>query len=82
VTKRHIEVLMLKALGLSSRQVGQILWLSEKTVKAHLQYLSARLDARNTTHAVTIALTRNHFTLADLQVLEEEISERLREEAS
>jgi len=73
---------MLKALGLSSRRVGQILYLSEKTVKAHLQHLSVRLDARNTTHAVTIALMCGFFTLADLKVLEEELNKRLQEEAS
>jgi len=73
---------MLKALGLSSRQVGRVLYLSEKTVKAHLQHLSIRLDARNTTHAVTIALMDGHFTLADLKVLEEGLNRRLQEEAS
>ena len=32
--------------------------ITEDTIKSHLEHIRAKLDARNTTHAVVIALRR------------------------
>lgn len=52
VTKREAEVLQLIAIGYSTREVGQRLFISEKTVRKHLASIFRKLDARNRTEAV------------------------------
>jgi two-component system, NarL family, response regulator DegU len=52
VTKREAEVLRLVATGYSTREVGEHLFISEKTVRNHLASVFRKLDARNRTEAV------------------------------
>ena len=52
VTKREAEVLQLVATGYSTREVGEHLFISEKTVRNHLASLFRKLDARNRAEAV------------------------------
>jgi DNA-binding NarL/FixJ family response regulator len=52
VTKREAEILQLVATGYSTREVGEHLFISEKTVRNHLASLFRKLDARNRTEAV------------------------------
>ena len=52
VTKREAEILRLVATGYSTREVGDHLFISEKTVRNHLASLFRKLDARNRTEAV------------------------------
>ena len=54
VTPRQRQVLELRAQGLTAKQIGQVLWVSEETVKSALKEINRTLAARNSTHAVAI----------------------------
>jgi DNA-binding CsgD family transcriptional regulator len=56
VTARQKDVLGLLARGLSSERVGELLGISPFTVKEHSKAARRALGARNTAHAVSIAL--------------------------
>lgn len=56
LTKRQREILQLLANGESTTVAARELDLSEETVKTHTKHALARLEARNRTHAVAIAL--------------------------
>lgn len=56
LTRRQREILQLLADGESTTVAARQLDLSEETVKTHIKTALARLEARNRTHAVAIAL--------------------------
>lgn len=56
LTRRQREILQLLSDGGSTAMAARQLGLSEETIKTHTKYAMARLDARNRTHAVAIAL--------------------------
>jgi DNA-binding NarL/FixJ family response regulator len=56
LTRRQREILQLLANGESTTVAARELDLSEETVKTHTKNALARLEARNRTHAVAIAL--------------------------
>jgi len=56
LTRRQREILQLIANGESTTVAARQLDLSEETVKTHTKHALARLNARNRTHAVAIAL--------------------------
>jgi DNA-binding NarL/FixJ family response regulator len=56
LTRRQRELLQLLADGNSTTIAARTLELSEETVKTHTRNILARLEARNRTHAVAIAL--------------------------
>ena len=58
LTEREREVLSLVAEGLTNREIGQRLFISEKTVSVHLSNLMAKLNASSRTEAVTVAVRR------------------------
>ncbi|AKE42168.1 two-component response regulator [Corynebacterium kutscheri] len=55
LTPRELEVLKLVASGSSNRDIGQILLLSEATVKSHLVHIYDKLGVRSRTSAVAAA---------------------------
>lgn len=55
LTPRELEVLKLVAAGSSNRDIGQILLLSEATVKSHLVHIYDKLGVRSRTSAVAAA---------------------------
>jgi DNA-binding NarL/FixJ family response regulator len=55
LTAREAEVLGLVAQGLTNRQIGSRLFVSEKTVSVHVSNVLAKLGASGRTEAVTIA---------------------------
>lgn len=57
ITSREFEVLELIAEGLSNREIGQRLFLSESTIKTHVSNLLAKLNAKRRTQAVERART-------------------------
>ncbi|WP_229211338.1 MULTISPECIES: response regulator transcription factor [unclassified Duganella] len=61
LSKRELEVLRHVADGNSNRCVGDRLGLSEDTIKAHMKTILQKLDARDRTHAVMIALHRGYW---------------------
>ena len=58
LTTREREVLALVAEGLTNREVGRRLFISEKTVSVHLSNLMAKLNVSSRTEAVTVAVRR------------------------
>lgn len=52
LTDRELEVLDLLCQGLSNAAIAQRLWLTEKTVKNHLNHIFAKLGVRSRTEAV------------------------------
>ncbi len=55
-TAREIDVLRLVARGMSNREIGDELRISQATVKSHLIHLFTKLDVTDRTAAVTVAL--------------------------
>lgn len=58
LTGREREVLALVAEGLTNREVGRRLFISEKTASVHLSNLMAKLNVSSRTEAVTVAQRR------------------------
>ncbi|KAA2258774.1 AAA family ATPase [Solihabitans fulvus] len=58
-TPRERGVLRLVALGRTNKQVGEELYISEKTVSVHLSRIMAKLGATRRAEAVAIAYERN-----------------------
>ena len=56
ITARELEVLQLVALGLSTREIAEKLFVSINTVKTHTASLFQKLDARRRTQAVQKAV--------------------------
>jgi len=56
LTPRQADVLGLMARGLTALEVAALLGLTVETVKDHGKHARKRLGARNTAHAVAIAL--------------------------
>lgn len=63
LSQRETEVLNHVAAGCSNKQVGQLLAISEETVKAHMKNILGKLGVRDRTHAVTVALRRGIISL-------------------
>jgi len=58
LTERELEVLRLMAKGLSNREIGADLFITEGTVKAHVNNILSKLGVSDRTQAVTTALKR------------------------
>lgn len=63
LSDREIEVVRYIAQGLSNREVGALLSVTEDTIKARVKSILLKLNARDRTHAVTIALQRGLLQL-------------------
>ncbi len=55
-TQRQLQVLRLLARGLSNKQIGERLFVSERTVKAYLSSIFEKLQVQNRSGAITAAL--------------------------
>ncbi|MCO4823214.1 MAG: response regulator transcription factor [Flavobacteriaceae bacterium] len=62
ITDREYEVLERISEGLSNKEIGEKLFVSESTIKTHVSNLLSKLNAKRRTQAVQIA--------KDLQILE------------
>jgi len=58
LTAREVEVLELIAPGLSNKEVGRSLGITEETTKVHVRNIMEKLDVEDRTEAVTRALRR------------------------
>lgn len=58
LTPRELEVLQLAAEGLRNKEIAYRLSIMEDTVKMHMRNLMQKLEAKDRTHAVTIAVRR------------------------
>lgn len=63
LSTREVEVLLEVADGLSNKEIGRSLHISEATVKTHLLHIFAKLGVDDRTAAVTVALDRGIIRL-------------------
>jgi DNA-binding NarL/FixJ family response regulator len=66
LTPKELEILRHVAAGLRNREVGDLLDVSEQTVKNHLSSVLHKLGVPNRTHAVTFAVRQGWLTLEDV----------------
>lgn len=66
LSEREMEVLRLAAKGISNKDIAEQLFLSPRTVQAHLGNIFSKLDVGSRTEAVLYGLRRGWFTLEDL----------------
>jgi two-component system response regulator DegU len=55
LTPTELQVLKLVAEGRTAREIGEILFMAEKTVKNHLSSIYRKMNVRNSSHAVAEA---------------------------
>lgn len=65
LTKREIEVLQVLAKGKSNREIGEILSISETTVRTHVSNILAKLHLASRTEAALYALKEGMANLND-----------------
>ena len=58
LSQRELQVLKQMALGKSNKEIGQILYISEYTVKSHVKFILKKLNAIGRTEAIAIASER------------------------
>jgi DNA-binding NarL/FixJ family response regulator len=63
LSPRELEILQAVARGLSNKQIGRRLYVSEATVKTHLLRIFGKLGVDDRTAAVTVALERGIIRL-------------------
>jgi DNA-binding NarL/FixJ family response regulator len=63
LTERERDVLLHVAAGNRNRDIGELLAISEETVKVHMKHIMEKLGASDRTEAVTIAVRRGIIEL-------------------
>jgi DNA-binding NarL/FixJ family response regulator len=63
LTKRELDVLQKIAGGKRNREIADLLFISEETVKGHVKHIIEKLGANDRTEAVSIALRRGIIQL-------------------
>lgn len=63
LSSREVEILQLVSQGVNNKSIANRLWISEATVKSHLNRVFDKLDAVDRTSAVTAALKRGIIRL-------------------
>ena len=58
LSKRELQILKQMALGKSNKEIGQVLYISEYTVKNHVKSILRKLNAIGRTEAIAIASER------------------------
>lgn len=66
LTPRELDVLRHVAAGMRNREVGELLDVSEQTVKNHLSSILHKLGVPNRTHAVTFAVRQGWLSLDEM----------------
>ena len=66
LSQREIEVLKLAAKGMSNREVAESLYLSVRTVQAHLANIFSKLQVGSRTEAILYGLKEGWFSLEDI----------------
>lgn len=66
LSEREMEVLKLAAKGISNKDIAKELFLSPRTVQAHLANIFNKLSVGSRTEAILCGLRRGWFTLEDL----------------
>ncbi len=59
LSPRENKILEYAAMGLDNKEIGQKLYISHHTVKAHMASVMRKLDASNRTNAIYIAMKQH-----------------------
>ncbi|MBE2192596.1 MAG: response regulator transcription factor [Anaerolinea sp.] len=65
LTDRELEILTCAARGLTNKQIGKTLFISDRTVQGHLQNIYQKLSVTTRTEAVTAGLARGLISLVE-----------------
>ena len=65
LTSREISVLELVARGMSNKEIGATLFLTEDTIKTHLRHAFAKLGVSDRTEAAMLAVQKGIIRLSD-----------------
>lgn len=63
LSPREVDTLTFLAIGYSRAQVADMLTISEHTLRAYIESARFKLNAVNTTHAITRAITEGHIVV-------------------
>ena len=66
LSEREMEVLKVAAKGMSNKDIGKTLFISERTVQAHMRSIFNKLGVGSRSEAILYSLKRGWFTLEDL----------------
>ena len=66
LSEREMEVLKSAAKGMSNKSVGKTLFISERTVQAHMRSIFNKLGVGSRSEAMLYSLKKGWFTLEDL----------------
>lgn len=66
LSAREREIVTLLVLGEANKQIGDVLGITEQTVKSHVKNILAKLQVRDRTEAVTVALRRGIVHLPEV----------------
>ncbi len=75
LTRREIEVISLVARGFANKEISDVLGAAPGTIKMHVQSILGKLNAKDRTHAVTIALRRGIIHLHSPELAAAPLSE-------
>ncbi|MCK5056338.1 MAG: response regulator [Candidatus Aminicenantes bacterium] len=75
LTEREIEILKTMASGLKNRDIADKLFISEKTVKTHINRIFRKLGVNNRTRAILTAMEKKIFSSLDSDRLRETLKE-------
>jgi DNA-binding NarL/FixJ family response regulator len=71
LTARELDVLKLAARGMSNKEIADILFLSVRTVKAHLTSIFTKMDCGSRTDAIIKGLREGYILLDDVPAKEQ-----------
>ena len=66
LSERELQILKYMASGKSNKEIAQVIYVSENTVKAHVKSILAKMDAMGRTAAIAIAIKRGLMRLLRL----------------
>lgn len=65
ITARELEILKMLAKGLTNKQIGHVLGISDNTVRNHVNSIIEKLEVSDRTEAATTAIQRGIITVDD-----------------
>ena len=77
LTNRQIQVIRLKAKGAAIKEIAYKLDISARTVEEHIYEVIRRLEAKNSTHAVALAIAQGHIEFETIGMTPEQVSDYL-----
>ncbi|TET17518.1 MAG: response regulator transcription factor [Dehalococcoidia bacterium] len=66
LSEREMEVLKIAAQGMSNKDIGNMLFISKRTVQAHMRSIFNKLGVGSRSEAILYSLKRGWFTIEDL----------------